>query len=144
MITSMSTNLGFGKPQPKTSKRSTKRAEAAQQYDRMKADGTPDFEVYIRIQGKKNWYPVGAIVVKRSNQINQAIFANQKELLQGAFRLYPVLRKHQHQLEYGYRLKEFKDEPIQLAVPSTSIGSQGIQTVITQIKDRITSLLKRA
>ena len=140
----MNTNLGFGKPQPKTAKRSTKRAEAAKQYDQMKAGGTPDYEVYIRIQGKKNWYPVGAIVVKRSSQINQAIFANQKDLLQGAFRLYPVLRKHQHQLEYGYRLKEFKDEPIQLAVPPTVDSNKGIQTVMTQIKDRITSLLKKA
>lgn len=141
----MATNLGFGKPQaqPKVSKRSTERTKAAKEYEKMKADGTPDFEIYIRIQGKNNWYPVGGIAVKRSNQINQAIFGSQDELLKGAFRLYPILRKHQNQLEYGYRLKEFKDEPIQLAVPPQSKSNNGLQMAITQVKDRVSSLLKR-
>jgi Family of unknown function (DUF6523) len=141
----MSTNLGFGKPpaQPKVSKRSTERADASKQYERMQGDGTPDYEVYIRIQGKKSWYPVGAIAVKRSSQINQAIFGSQEDLLQGAFRLYPILKKNRTQLEYGYRLKAFKDEPIQLAVPPQSSNSGGIQSAFTQLKDRFTSLLKR-
>ncbi|MBD2461946.1 hypothetical protein H6G89_12905 [Oscillatoria sp. FACHB-1407] len=138
----MSANLGFGKPQPqKASKRSPERAKAAQQYDRMKADGTPDYEIYIRIKGRPNWFPVGAIAVKRSNQINQAIFGSQQELLQGAFRLFPVLRKHQQNLEYGYRLKEFKDEPIQIAVQPQTVG--GLQNVVSQIGDRLTSIFKR-
>jgi hypothetical protein len=141
----MTTNLGFGKPQPKakTSKRSQERDKASQQLDRMRADGIPEFEVYIRIQGKKGWYPVGAIAVKRSSQISQAIYGSQADLLQGAFRLYPVLRKHQQQLEYGYRLKEFKDEPIQLAVPPQSSATSGIANIFTQVKDRVAFLLKR-
>lgn len=142
----MPTNLGFGKPQPqpKVSKRSTERAQAAQEYEKMKADGLPDFEVYIRISGKKTWYPVGVITVKRSSQINQAIFANQQELLQGAFRLFPVLKKHQTQLEYGYRLKEFKDEPIQLATQPAASVAGGIGDAVNQVKDRVLSLLKRS
>jgi len=142
----MTTNLGFGKAQPqaKLSKRSQERTEAAQQLDRMRADGIPEFEVYLRIQGKKGWYPVGAIAVKRSSQISEAIFGSQADLLQGAFRLYPVLRKHQQQLEYGYRLKEFKDEPIQLAVPTQPKTANGIATALSQVKDRFSSLLKRS
>ncbi len=141
----MSANLGFGKPQPqpKVSKRAVEREKAAKEYEQMKADGLPDFEVYIRIQGKKNWYPVGVITVKRSSQINQAVFANQQELLQGAFRLYPVLKKHQNQLEYGYRLKQFKDEPIQLATKPESITTGGIGAAVNQIKDRVVSIFKR-
>lgn len=142
----MSANLGFGKPsqsQPKASKRSQERRQASQQFDRMKSDGTPEFEVYIRIRGKKSWYPVGAIAVKRSNQINNAIFGSQEDLLEGAFRLYPVLRKNRHQLEYGYRLKEFKDEPIQLAEPPQPKENNGLQSAIAQVKDRFSSLLKR-
>lgn len=139
----MSANLGFGKPsqspQAKASKGSSQRAEAAKQYDKMRTDGTPDYEIYIRIQGKKQWYPVGAIAVKRSSQISQAIFGSQQDLLQGAFRLYPVLRKNQHQLEYGYRLKQFKDEPIQLAVPPQSQG----KNVLRSLQDQVTSLFKR-
>ncbi len=117
----MSANLGFGKPQPaarpKPSKRIEQREVAAQKLDKMRADGLPEYEVYIRIQGKKQWYPVGAIAVKRSNQIDRAIFNSREDLLQGGFRLFPILRKNQTQLEFGYRLKEFKDEPIQLAMP---------------------------
>jgi len=141
----MTTNPGFGKSQPqaKVSKRSNERAKAAKEYDKMKAGGTPDFEIYIRIQGKKNWYPVGVIAVKRSSQINQAIFGSQEDLLGGALRLYPTLRKNKHQLEYGYRLKEFKDEPIQVAVPPQASGNGVFQTAISQVKDRFTSILKR-
>jgi hypothetical protein len=142
----MTTNLGFGKTQPqsqaKVSKRSQERAKAAQELDRMRSDGIPEFEVYIRIQGKKGWYPVGAIAVKRSSQISEAIFGSQADLLQGAFRLYPVLRKHQQHLEYGYRLKEFKDEPIQLAVPPQPGVTSGIANVLNQVKDRFSFLLK--
>lgn len=136
---------GFGKPQsqPKTSSRSTQRARASQQYDRMKSDGLPEYEVYIRTQGKKTWYPVGVIAVKRSSQIHQAIFANKEDLLQGAFRLYPVLRKNQQQLEYGYRLKEDKDDPIQLAVQPQTMGLGGVQAAIAQVGDRLSSLFKR-
>ncbi|HEY9909187.1 MAG TPA: HHL1-like protein [Thermosynechococcaceae cyanobacterium] len=143
----MKTNLGFGevKPQPK-SQRSAERAKAGQQLESLRADGVPEFEVYIRIKDKKPWFPVGAIAVKRSSQINQAIFANQEELLQGAFRLFPVLRKNQTQLEYGYRCKEFKDEPIQLAVqPQAGVvgTAKSIQSVVGQLGDRIATLFKR-
>ncbi|XGV98023.1 MAG: HHL1-like protein [Leptolyngbya sp. BL-A-14] len=142
----MTTSSGFGKTQskPGVSKRAAARVEAVKRYDKLKAEGIPDFEVYIRIQGKKAWYPVGSIAVKRSDQINRAIFANQDDLLQGAFRLFPVLRKHQAQLEYGYRLKEFKDEPIQLAVAPSSKGNAFIQKAIAQIKAGAGSLFQRS
>jgi len=142
----MSKHLGFGKTPPPSppSKRSSQRAEASQHYEKMKTDGLPDYEVYIRIQGKKNWFPVGVIAVKRSSQIDQAIFANQADLLQGALRIYPVLKKHQGQLEYGYRLKEFKDDQIQLAVPpQPGFSRGGIGATVNQVKERLLSLLRR-
>ncbi|MBW4468395.1 MAG: hypothetical protein KME07_23460 [Pegethrix bostrychoides GSE-TBD4-15B] len=142
----MSKNLGFGKtpPKPQPSKRSSERAKASQMYERMKTDGLPDYEVYIRVQGQKNWFPVGVIAVKRSSQIDQAIFANQADLLQGALRIYPVLKRNQGQLEYGYRLKEFKDDEIQLAVPPQSgLSPAGIGAAMSQAKDRLLSVLKR-
>lgn len=143
-LTTMTTKQGFGKTQTqaKPSKRTVERNKAAKEYEKMKSDGTPDYEIYIRVQGQKNWYPVGVVAVKSSNQINQAIFGSQEELLQGAFRLFPRLRKHQNQLEYGYRLKEFKDEPIQVAVPPQS-RSNGFQTALSSLKNRVSSLLKQ-
>ncbi|MEO1404323.1 MAG: HHL1-like protein [Cyanobacteria bacterium J06635_1] len=134
---------GFGKPQekPKVSEGAKQRKKAAQRMDNMRADGTPEYEIYIRVEGKKQWYPVGVIAVKRSNQINQAIFGSQDDLLQGAFRIYPVLRKNQQHLEYGYRLKgkEFREDPIELAV-KPSIPGVGL---FGQIKDRVTSVFKK-
>lgn len=141
----MSGNLGFGKTpaKPKVSKGTKERERAAKQYDKLKSGGTPDFEIYIRIRGKKAWYPVGAIAVKRSSQINKAIFGSQQDLLEGAFRLYPVLRKHQNKLEYGYRLKEFKDDPIQPAVPPAAGAGGGLANAVTQVKERVSSLFNR-
>lgn len=142
----MTKNLGFGKtpPKPQPSKRSSDRADASKQYEKMKTDGLPDYEVYIRVQGKKNWFPVGVIAVKRSSQIDEAIFANQADLLQGALRIYPVLKKNQGQLEYGYRLKEFKDDEIQLAVPpQKGLTPANIGETLNRLKDVATSLFKR-
>lgn len=138
---------GFGKVEaPKTStKSSAKRTEASKQYDKMKTEGNPEFNIYIRIQGKKNWYPVGSLAVNRTNKINQAIFDTEDDLRQGAFRLFPVLRKNQQQLEYGYRLKgsEFADEPIQAAVRPQPAVPNFIQSTVAQVKDRLSAVLKR-
>jgi Family of unknown function (DUF6523) len=92
---------GFGQPkqvQKAPSPAAQKRVAAAQQMDEMKAQGLPEFEVFIRIKNNKVWYPVGAIAVKRSNQINAAIFANEDSLLQGAFRIFPILKKNAQNL----------------------------------------------
>ncbi len=135
----MTDTRGFGasKPQPKVSKRVQERTTAAKRLDKMRSDGLPEYEVYIRIQGKKQWYPVGALAVQRSNQINHAIYDSQAQLLQGAFRLFPILKKNQTQLEYGYRLKEYKDEPIQLAEPPKSKLPNPVQGMISQIGSQI-------
>lgn len=109
----------------------------------MKASGNPEFEIYIRIKGKRNWYPVGVIAVKRSSQINQAILGSPEDLHQGAFRIYPILRKNQQNLEYGHRLKEFKDEPIELAVRPQA-KTQGLENAIAQMGDRVSALFKRS
>jgi len=141
----MTESKGFSKAQsaPKVSKRAKVRAEAGKEYDKMKADGVPDFEVYIRVKDRKPWFPVGSLAVKRSNQINQAIYANQEELCQGAFRLFPILKKNQHQLEYGYRVKAFKDEPITLAVePKASVGNF-VQGAIAQVRNKLATVFQR-
>jgi hypothetical protein len=134
-------STGFGKPkQPKTSsKNAEKRAQASEQYDQMKSKGLPEFTIFIRIQGKNNWFPVGALAVNRTNKIQQAIFDQEAELLQGAFRLFPILKKHQSQLEYGYRLKQFPDEPIQVATRPQS-KTYG---VFQGLKNRVAGLLQR-
>ncbi len=141
----MAPSTGFGKSKvtKQSSKSAEKRASASKQYDKMKADGLPEFNIFIRIKDKKNWFPVGSLAVSRTSQIQQAIFQQEAELLQGAFRLFPVLRKSQNNLEYGYRLKEFPDEPIQVAVRPEPGQGNPLQAVVSKIGQTVTGLLKR-
>ncbi|MDX2244851.1 MAG: HHL1-like protein [Leptolyngbyaceae cyanobacterium bins.302] len=142
----MAPSTGFGQPrQPKQSSKSAeKRVVASRQYDKMKADGLPEFNVFVRIRNNKNWFPIGSLAVNRSSQISRAIYQQETELLQGAFRLFPVLRKSQNNLEYGYRLKEYPDEPIQVAVRPEPGKSNPLQGVVSKVKGTFARLLGKA
>lgn len=109
---------GFGpkKETKKVSKTTDRRVAAGQQLDEMRAKGLPEFTVFIRIQDQTTWLPIGTVAVSRSSQVHRAIFANEDDLRQGAFRLFPRLKKYQANLEYGFRVKGLDDEPIELAV----------------------------
>ncbi|MBD1825825.1 hypothetical protein H6F51_25470 [Cyanobacteria bacterium FACHB-DQ100] len=143
----MTSSPGFGKKVHKEKKKSTgtdKRAQASKQFDNFKSQGLPEYEIYLRVQGKKKlqWFPIGAIAVKRSSQIDAAIFANEEDLLKGAFRLFPALRKERDSLEYGYRLKEFKDEEIQLAVRPAPGVANAVQSAIASVGEKLGGLFK--
>ncbi|MEQ8540385.1 MAG: DUF6523 family protein [Coleofasciculus sp. D1-CHI-01] len=142
----MTTQLGFGKVQPKqqkAKKNKVKRTAASRKYDEMQKSGLPEFNIYVRIKGEKNWLPAGSMAVNRSSQINQALFEQEEELLKGIFRLFPKLRKRQSELEYGHRLKEFKDEPIVVATRPQTTPGHLIQSTVSQVKERFSSLLQR-
>jgi len=141
----MANSTGFGKPKQtkQPSKNAEKRAKASSQYDKMKADGLPEFNIFVRVKNQKNWFPAGSLAVSRSSQINQAIFQQEAELLQGAFRLFPVLRKNQNNLEYGYRLKQYPDEEIQVAVPPQFGEGNGLQGIVNGVKDTFAGLLRK-
>ncbi|MEO0647411.1 MAG: HHL1-like protein [Cyanobacteria bacterium J06650_10] len=132
----MAQPVGFGKKTPKKpkSERTKKRETASKQYDQMKTEGLPEYEVYMRPAGNKQWYPVGAIAVRRSSQISRAIYHSEADLLQGAYRAFPVLKKNQGNLEYGYRLKGEKDDDIELAVKQRDRSERGLLGAINSIK----------
>ena len=132
----MSTPVGFGQKTPKKpkSERTKQREKASKQYDQMKSQGLPEYEVYVRAAGKKQWYPIGAIAVRRSSQVSRAIYHSEKDLLQGAFRAFPVLKKNQANLEYGYRLKGEKDDDIELAKKPRGRSERGLLGAINSIK----------
>jgi hypothetical protein len=143
----MTTPAGFGKKvhqEKKQSQGTSKREQASKKYDEFKSSGLPEYEIYMRVKDKKPWFPVGAIAVKRSNQINAAIYGNEEELRKGAFRLFPILKKNQDNLEYGYRLKEYKDEEIELAQRPATKMSNVVQQAVGQLGDKIGSLFKKA
>ncbi|MEM6450301.1 MAG: HHL1-like protein [Cyanobacteria bacterium P01_D01_bin.105] len=132
----MSNPVGFGKRTPKKpkSERTKKREQASVQYDKMKTDGLPEYEVYVRPVGKKQWYPIGAIAVRRSSQISRAIYHSEADLLQGAFRAFSVLKKSKDNLEYGYRLKGEKDDDIELAKKPRNRSERGLLGAINSVK----------
>merc|ERR1719238_2592854 len=122
---------GFGAPKtaPKAktakpkSEGAAKRDQAASDLEKLKQSGSPEYMVLIREcpegQEPSKWYPVGGLAVPRSSSIDvalsMAIFNNEDDLLKGAFRSYPSLKKSEHKFEYGYRLKEFEDDPVKVA-----------------------------
>jgi hypothetical protein len=145
----MTQPAGFGQPKTPPKKPPTaaaqKRAAAVRQFDDMKSSGMPEYEIYVRIAGQKQWLPVGAIAVRRSTQIHNAIYANEEGLLSGAYHRMPVLKKNRGNLtlEYGYRLKEFKDEPIQIAVkPVPGVGN-AISGAIANVGNAIGNLFQK-
>lgn len=121
---------GFGKPKPPPkaaakppSAASAQRGKAAKDFDNLKAGGAPEYIVHVRTSPAggppSEWYPVGGIAVPRSSSEDQAlalaIFQNEDDLLNGAFRAYPFLKKSEDKFEYGYRLKDFEADPIKVA-----------------------------
>ncbi|NUN66302.1 hypothetical protein HCU40_16480 [Pseudanabaena biceps] len=131
-----------GSGQKKKKKEPNKHQVAANKYDEMKDKGLPEFNIFIRIKGKE-WVPAGSMAVERSNQISRAIFQQEKELLKGAVRLYPILRNYQENLEYGYRLKEFPDEEVTVAVlPEPTLGDK-FQYAFSRAKEYFKSVTKK-
>ncbi|MGD1850274.1 MAG: HHL1-like protein [Cyanophyceae cyanobacterium] len=138
---------GFGKRpavKKKNSAASGRRAEAASELESMRSSGLPEFAVFIRARGQKGWLPVGSLAVNRSNQISRAIYDNEADLRQGAFRLFPRLRKQQANLEYGYRLKEFTDEPVVVAERPAEVVPNFVQKGVATIRETVTGLFNKA
>jgi hypothetical protein len=122
---------GFGKvpaaqkPQPKKPKSaaSVQRDQAATDFDNLRASGAPEYMILVRTvaEGEEpsKWYPVGGMAIPRSSSEDQAlsiaIFENEDALLKGAFRSYPFLKDSTDRFVYGFRLKEFTDDPIKVA-----------------------------
>jgi hypothetical protein len=100
----------------------------------MKTEGFPEYEVYMRPNGGKQWFPVGAIAVRRSTQISRAIYHSEADLLQGAYRAFPVLKKNKGNLEYGYRAKGEKDDDIEMAAKPRDRRERGLMGAINSIK----------
>lgn len=137
---------GFGKaPPPNTPSESTdRRQKASQKYDEMVASGMPEYTIWFRlkeggvsdedtVEKEMPWLPVGVISVPRSSQVVDCLFERKtmEDLMQGALRLYPKLKNERKEnIQFGYQLKEFDDEPIRVAERITETGFQATLTTI--------------
>lgn len=110
---------GFGS-QPAKNKKSegaVKREKEASQYDEISSKGGQEYRVFVRQFGSddKSWLPCGAIAVPRGAQVSDAIFANQEGLNQAIVRTYPKLKGFEEEFEFGFNLKVYPDDPVEVA-----------------------------
>uniref|UniRef100_A0A7S0BGY8 Uncharacterized protein n=1 Tax=Rhodosorus marinus TaxID=101924 RepID=A0A7S0BGY8_9RHOD len=112
---------GFGdapkKQEPKKkSKNQIEREAAEARLEKMRKAGMPEYSIWLRQKGEDQWFPVGSLAVQRSSSINEAIFKNEEALWQGARRQYPKIAGKEEETEIGYKLSQFPDENVRLAV----------------------------
>ena len=92
----------------------------ATDYDKMVGSGIPEYLVYFRKAGMEQWKSIGGVAVPRAEKVDCAIFGNIEPLKDAAVRMYPDTKEWfgGGDMEYGYHLKMFPDEPIKVADPA--------------------------
>jgi len=115
---------GFGKeerPQKVTSEGQVKREQAGKQYDKITSSGGQEYAVFVRQFGgdDKSWLPCGFIAVNRGEQVSNAIFGNEEALKAAIVKTYPKLKGFEAEFEYGFNLKIYPDEDVEVAVKKT-------------------------
>lgn len=117
--TALSQVKGFGeKPAPKQkSEGQLKREAERKRYDELALTGQ-EYSVFVRQFGSddKAWLPCGAIAVPRGSQVSDAIYANENDLKAAIVRTYPKLRGFESEFEFGFNLKVYPDDPVEVAV----------------------------
>ena len=121
---------GFGsKPAPKKpeSDGARKRQQEASQYDEIAGKGGQEYRVFVRQFGSddQSWLPCGAVAVPRGAQVSDAIFVNQEALKQAIVRTYPKLKGFEEEFEFGFNLKVYPDDPVEVATKNAP-RSQGL------------------
>lgn len=110
---------GFGKQEPKKapSPGTIKREAESQRYDEIAATGGQEYRIYIRQFGSddSSWLPCGSIAVPRNSQVSNAIKANVDALKTSIVRTYPKLKGNEDEFEFGFNLKIYPDDPIEVA-----------------------------
>lgn len=112
---------GFGTPAPEPRQKSEgqiDREQKASKYDEIAATGGQEYRIFVRQFGSddKSWLPTGSIAVPRGAQVSDAVFANEEGLRSAIVRAYPKLKGMEMEFEYGYNLKIYPDDPIQVAM----------------------------
>lgn len=121
---------GFGAPPPEPRKKSAGQADREQKaskYDDIAATGGQEYRIFVRKFGSddQSWLPVGSIAVPRGAQVSDAIFANEEGLRSSIVRTYDKLKGMEVEFEYGYNLKVYPDDPVQVAMKGQGGSSDG-------------------
>lgn len=98
-------------------------------------------DIFVRQFGSddQSWLPCGAIAVPRNAQVPDAVFSNESSLKASIVRTYPKLRGYENEFEFGFNLKVYPDDPIEVAAKPSgpkqtgpSIGSW-ISTLLSPV-----------
>eukprot|EP00977_Amphora_coffeiformis_P008374 scaffold1893_cov220-Amphora_coffeaeformis.AAC.19 len=137
---------GFGAPKKQTKKKSdgqVKREQESSKYDEIAASGGQQYScfdaavsqiivhtddsVFVRQFGSddKSWLPCGSVAVPRNAQVSDAIFSNESALKGSIVRMYPKLRGYETEFEFGFNLKVYPDDPIEVAKKGASGKTEG-------------------
>lgn len=119
---------GFGAPKKQNKQKSDgqiKREQESSKYDEIASSGGQEYLIYVRQFGgdDKSWLPCGSIAVPRNAQVSDAVFANESGLKAGIVRTYPKLRGYENEFEFGFNLKVYPDDPIEVASKTLSKSS---------------------
>ena len=119
--TSLSMAKGFGEknvqPKREKSEGQIKREAESSKYDEIATSGGQQYNIFVRQFGSddQSWLPTGSIAVPRGGQVSDAIFANESNLKTAIVRTYPKLRGFEEEMEFGYNLKVYPDDPVEVA-----------------------------
>ena len=103
---------------------------AAAAYEDMKQAGVPEYRVFVAPRGTTDWAPVGTVTVPRSESVSQSIFGNELALTSAAIQAYPGLGE---ELDYGYALAVFPDDPVRPA--SREDSARSTNPILSFVKD---------
>lgn len=112
---------GFN-PNPKkkrvVSDSQVKRDSESSKYDEISAAGGQEYNIFVRQFGGEDgsWLPSGSIAVPRGSQVADAIYANEGGLKKAIVRTFPKLLGNEDEFEYGYNLKMYPDDPVEVAM----------------------------
>ena len=99
-----------------------KRENASSKYDEIAKTGGQEYSIFVRQFGgaDESWLPCGSIAVARGDQVSNAIFSNEEPLKLAIGRTFPKLVGFEAEFEYGYNLKIYPDEPVEVAVKNAA------------------------
>jgi hypothetical protein len=120
---------------PAQSEGAVKRTQERSKYDELAGSGGNEYTIFVRQFGSddKGWLPCGAIAVPRDAQVSDAIFANTESMNKAIVRTYPKLKGSESEFEFGFNLKIYPDDPIDVAVKSTKVPGLSIGNWISTL-----------
>ncbi len=129
---------GFSSEQPKKRVKSSGQVDRevkAAKYDEISKAGGQEYRIYVRKFGSddKSWFPAGAIAVPRGAQVSDAIFSNEAGIKQSIVKMYPKLKGQEEEFEFGYNLKIYPDDPVEVAVKGSKVSSGPASSVVNWV-----------